>query len=112
MSWQKMKSIEPELEALEQLAQEAGRDGRSWWETWTKTLYEPLTKIVGPACGGRFTSYRDFERCHRSLLLAWSLSDDRRPVPPWELDGETVPLQPALFIPDIAGTQRGGGARY
>ena len=112
MNWQAMKQLEPALAELE--AREAGRDGRGWFETWTTVLYEQLSKVIGPGSGSRFTSYKDFERAHRGLLLAWSSPDDQQPVPPWEDDHETTPMAPAFIThkdPRYNDPLRGGGQK-
>jgi len=96
-TWQSMVDTVPDLGDLQEQARQAGRDGHGWWSTWQR-LYEPLTKIVGPGSGGRFDSAKDFERAHRGLLLAWATAGNEQVnVPPWEIEGETEPLGPALL---------------
>jgi len=99
MKWNEMKRREPGLRDLEDLARAAGRAGRPWFDTWSRVLYEGLSKVCGWGSGGRFSTAADFRTAHRGLLLAWASPDGPPSVPPWDWESaehETTPLLPAF----------------
>jgi hypothetical protein len=109
--WQKMKRDVPALRELEARARAAHDEGLGWWSTW-RSIYEDLSKLIGPGSGSRWPTSKAFETAHRGLLWAWGSFDRPQGPPPWEIpEGETEPLGPALLPVDDTSSQGVGGVQ-
>ena len=80
MTFERMKTIEPELQRLEASAENAGRHGASWWD-FLLASHKSLSKAVGRGSAHeQLQSAQAYEVCRAALFSSWSRGRKSEPV--------------------------------
>jgi hypothetical protein len=81
MNFTEMKQIEPELAALEQHAEHAGRHSASWWDVLMAS-HEALSKLVGRGAAlEQLQTSQAYEVARAAIFAAWSRGAKCNPIP-------------------------------